>query len=98
MRELADPPAEDYDDRFQPYLDPEVVADPGGFNVKSFRSNVVFRWEYRPSSTLFVVWSQGREQDAPVRGDRSFWGDIGDLFDQRAADVFLVKVSYWLNR
>lgn len=98
VRELADARADDYEDRFQPYLDPEVADDPGGFNVKSFRSNVVFRWEYRPSSTLFVVWSQGREQSAALRGDRSFWGDIRDLFDQRAADVFLVKVSYWLNR
>ena len=27
--------------------DPEVADDPGGFNVQEFRSNVVFRWEYR---------------------------------------------------
>jgi hypothetical protein len=98
VRELADPRAGSYEDRFQPYTDPEVVADPGGFNVQEFRSNVVFRWEYRPSSTLFVVWSQGRSGFAPDRGDRSFWGDLGDLFDRRAEDVFLVKVSYWLNR
>jgi hypothetical protein len=33
-----------------------------------------------------------------VQGGRSFWGDFDDLFDQRASDVFLVKVSYWLSR
>ena len=66
--------------------------------MKEFRSNVVFRWEYRPGSTLFLVWSQGREHSAPVAGGRSFWGDFDELFGQRANDVFLVKVSYWLSR
>jgi len=28
------------------------------FNTLSFRSNVVLRWEWRPGSTLFVVWPQ----------------------------------------
>jgi hypothetical protein len=95
VRELADPNADAYDDRFQPYA---AADDPGGFNVKQFRSNAVFRWEYRPGSTLFLVWSQGREHSAPLRGDRSFWGDFDELFGQRANDVFLVKVSYWLSR
>ena len=98
VRELADPRADEYADRYQPYADPEVASDPGGFNFKEFRSNVVFRWEYRPGSTLFLVWSQGREHSAPVQGGRSFWGDFDELFGQRANDVFLVKVSYWLSR
>jgi hypothetical protein len=28
------------------------------FNSLSYRSNVVLRWEWRPGSTLFVVWQQ----------------------------------------
>ena len=98
VRELADPRADEYDDRFQPYADPAVADDPGGFNFKAFRSNAVFRWEYRPGSTLFLVWSQGREQSAPIAGNDSFWGDLDQLFSQRADNVFLVKVSYWLSR
>ena len=98
VRELADPRADEYDARYQPYNDPEVADDPGGFNFKQFRSNAVFRWEYRPGSTLFLVWSQGREHSAEVRGTNSFWGDFDELFGQRADDVFLVKVSYWLSR
>ncbi|HEU5050078.1 MAG TPA: DUF5916 domain-containing protein, partial [Gemmatimonadales bacterium] len=98
VRELANPRADEYEDRFQPYADPAVVDDPGGFNVKEFRSNAVFRWEYRPGSTLFLVWSQGRRHSAEARGDRSFWGDFDELFSQPANDVFLVKVSYWLSR
>lgn len=98
VRELADPRADSYDDRYQPYSDAAVADDPGGFNVKQFRSNAVFRWEYRPGSTLFLVWSQGRAHSAPVMGGETFWGDFDQLFAQRADDVFLVKVSYWLSR
>ena len=58
---------------------------------------MVFRWEYRPGSTLFLVWSQGREDTAPVEGTGSFRDDLGDLFGRRANDSFLVKVSYWLT-
>jgi hypothetical protein len=58
---------------------------------------VVFRWEYRPGSTLFLVWSQGREGSADLEGNRSFRGDLGDLFARRANDTFLVKVSYWIT-
>ncbi|MEO8480171.1 MAG: DUF5916 domain-containing protein [Gemmatimonadota bacterium] len=97
VRELDDPRAVHYDDRFQEYTGSGAEA-PGGFNVKAFRSNAVFRWEYRPGSTLFLVWSQGRSAFAPVQGEESFRGDFGDLFGQRAEDRFLVKVSYWLNR
>ena len=96
VRELADARAKAYDDRYQPYAD--APANPGGFNVQQFRSNAVFRWEYMPGSTLFLVWNQGREGFADREGSRSFRGDVEDLFSRRAEDRFLVKMSYWLNR
>ena len=81
------------------YEQDTVLADnPGGFNYKQFRSNVVFRWEYRPGSTLFVVWSQGRLGSTGVEGTRGFGGDLNDLFDLRPDNGFLVKLSYWINR
>jgi hypothetical protein len=97
VREIVEPRASDYSARYKPYADPAVASDPGGFNFQQFRSNVVFRWEYRPGSTLFLVWSQGREGSAPVEGTRSFRGDLGDLFARRAEDTFLVKISYWIT-
>jgi hypothetical protein len=97
VREVAQPRASSYSDRYRPYADPAVAGNPGGFNFQQFRSNVVFRWEYRPGSTLFLVWSQGRQGSAPVEGAESFTGDLGDLFGRRANDTFLVKVSYWLT-
>ena len=97
VRELGDPRAASYDARFQPYTGAEA-ANPGGFNVKQFRSNVVLRWEYRPGSALFLVWQQGRqgEPDDPRNG--SFRNDFHQLFDAPANNTFLVKISYWLDR
>ncbi|MBI2403035.1 MAG: carbohydrate binding family 9 domain-containing protein [Gemmatimonadetes bacterium] len=98
VRELADPRAPTYDDRYQPYGDPAVAGNPGGFNFKQFRSNVVLRWEYQPGSTLFLVWAQGRGASAPTEGSGSLAGDFGELFRLRADNTFLVKASYWINR
>lgn len=65
------------------------------FNTLSFRSNVVLRWEWRPGSTLYVVWQQDRSASV-VLGDRV---DIGDMFRSLAApgsNFFVVKTSFWL--
>jgi len=99
VRELsAKPRAADYVSRYQTYGDTAYTNNIGGFNFKQFRSNVVFRWEYRPGSTLFVVWSQGRQGSTGIEGARSFGGDLNDLFNRRPDNGFLVKLSYWLNR
>lgn len=99
MRELsATPRADDYDNRYTPYLDPAVTADPGGFNFKQLQSNVVFRWEYKPGSTLFAVWNQGRQGSLGREGTENFQGDVRDLFSLHPANTFLIKMSYWLNR
>ncbi|HVO35746.1 MAG TPA: DUF5916 domain-containing protein [Gemmatimonadales bacterium] len=99
VRELsATPRATRYVDRYQPYADTSVTNHPGGFNFKQFRSNVVFRWEYRPGSTLFLVWTQGRQGSAGDEGTSSFAGDFRDLLRLRPDNTFLVKIAYWLNR
>jgi uncharacterized protein DUF5916/cellulose/xylan binding protein with CBM9 domain len=98
VRELADPHAVAYTARYTPYGDTTVTDNPGGFNVQQFRSNLVFRWEYRQGSTLFLVWSQGRDGSFPIEGTRSFGGDLHELFAQRSNDIFLLKLSYWFAR
>ena len=70
-------------------------ADPD-FRVGELRSNAVLRWEYRPGSTLFVVWSSGRgtfDHDGRLQG----WDDARDLFRAPGTNVLAVKVSYWLG-
>ena len=58
----------------------------------------MFRWEYRPGSTLFVVWNEGRQGYANQEGIGTFSGDIRNLMSLHPANTFLVKMSYWLNR
>ena len=99
VRQLSvTPRADNYDDRYAPYINPPVTTNPGGFNFKALASNVVFRWEYKPGSTLFAVWNQGRQGFVPLEGAKDFQGDVRDLFNLHPANTFLVKVSYWLNR
>ena len=99
VRELsATPRVADYNSRYQPYADTSYTNNVGGFNFKQFRSNVVFRWEYRPGSSLFVVWSQGRGRSTGAEGTQSFSGDLNDLFNLAPDNSFLVKMSYWINR
>jgi len=94
VRELTVPRAERYLDRFTPYVGGVPAAD---FNVKQLRTNAVVRWEYRPGSTLFVVWSQARDQFDRDLGDFAAGRDYRNLFAARPDNVFLVKASYWLG-
>jgi hypothetical protein len=86
----------DYSSRFSPYAYDTVANGDPNFNVKSFRTTNVLRWEYKPGSTLFVVWQQARENDA-VPGGFRFGRDVHDIFGVAPRNVFLVKFAYWLN-
>jgi hypothetical protein len=66
------------------------------FNFKQLRSNAVLRWEYRPGSTLFLVWSQGRT-DATGVGEVDPRHDLGRLLAAPGTHVLLVKLTYWLG-
>ena len=99
VRQLsATPRAANYDARYATYGDTSVTNNPGGFNFKEFQSNVVFRWEYQPGSTLFVVWNEGRQGYGSAAGNDSFGGDVRNLMRLHPANTLLVKLSYWLNR
>jgi hypothetical protein len=91
-KELVNGRAEEYIDRFAPY-DYQGNAD---FKVLSFRTTNVMRWEFKPGSTLFVVWQQGRE-GFDNRGDFRFGRDYGDVFSTPATNTVLVKLAYWIN-
>jgi hypothetical protein len=65
--------------------------------LRSLRGTSVLRWEYKPGASLFVVWTQGREQSlrAPRFGGAS---ELSNVFSLAPENVFLVKLSYWLSR
>jgi hypothetical protein len=66
------------------------------FNNKYLNSNVVLRWEYRPGSRIYFVWSQSRS-DIAHPGQFRFFRDMKDLLYARGTHIFLIKVDYWLN-
>ena len=92
FKELANGRALDYQARYAPF----PYAGTPDFNVKSFRTTNVLRWEYKPGSTLFVVWQQARENDVVPNGFR-FGRDVHDIFGVSPKNVFLIKLAYWLN-
>ena len=96
-RELsATPQAASYGARFQPYTPPAGELRP--FKVTELNSNSVVRWEYRPGSTLFVVWQHGRQGFTNTVPQQSWSRDYRELFDLHPDNTFLVKVAYWLSR
>jgi hypothetical protein len=83
----------------------EISFTDPDFNFRQMRGNAVLRWEYRPGSTLFIVWNQARtaylqgpSDEAFALGrdvDRLFNGD--DSFPTPVTNVLLIKLSYWIN-
>ncbi|HVE73349.1 MAG TPA: DUF5916 domain-containing protein [Thermoanaerobaculia bacterium] len=65
------------------------------FNFRSVRGSAVVRWEFRPGSAMYVVWSENRSEVVDV-GDFRPRRDFGALPNAPSQDVFLVKFSYWL--
>lgn len=93
-RALADGRSTDATLRFRPYTS---RGAPEGFRYGQLRTNTVVRWEYRPGSVLFFVWSQGRDASGGSP-DIGIQPAYSDLFSQRPQNVFLVKASYWFGR
>ena len=73
------------------------------FAFTSLQTNTVLRWEYRPGSTLFLVWSHSRQDDVDVDAfnlaDRFLYDvratdQLIDTFDIFPKNAFLIKLSY----
>ncbi|HST62907.1 MAG TPA: DUF5916 domain-containing protein [Longimicrobium sp.] len=65
------------------------------FNIRSFRSNAVLRWEWRPGSTLFVVWQRDRFS-REIYGDDVGLGALSETFGDRGDNYLTLKMSYWI--
>ena len=89
---VVDGRADAYEDRYRPY----AYGESADFNIRSFRTTNVLRWEYRPGSSLFLVWQQGKQDDQNY-GDFRFGRDFSGVFSAPSRNVFLIKFSYWLN-
>ena len=71
------------------------------FHRRSLRGNTVLRWEFRPGSTLFFVWSQSREAalESVREADLEFrpLHRLGSSFTDDGQNIFLIKCRYWFG-
>jgi hypothetical protein len=83
----------------------EKSVEDRDFNTRSLRGNAVLRWEWRPGSTMFLVWQQQRSGSLECSVNRprcdngrfDFSRDARSIFDPHPDNVFLLKLNYWLN-
>jgi hypothetical protein len=75
---------------------PFTFDDPD-YNFKSLRLNAVFRWEMKPGSNFYVVWTR-QQQDLRYPGEFVPGRDARAMFKAPGDDIVLFKVSYWLGR
>ncbi len=94
VRQLATP--DSYD--LQPYANYD--ASQRDFSYGAVNMNMVYRWEYRPGSTIYLVWAHERDtfdsrgtHDQPENFNNNF--SVDPLFKNEAQNRFMLKVSYW---
>jgi hypothetical protein len=97
----------EYDGSTISYADGVYTVDPDGaggpapsftfndpdFRLRSLRGTFVLRWEYRPGSMLYFVWTQKRA-DTSLAGEPGFWEDLGDMLRAPGENIFLLKFTY----
>ena len=71
------------------------VSDPD-FNFLQFRSNLVARWEYRPGSVIYLVWSMDKTGSAEPL-DAALGESMQQFGNIHPNNIFLVKFSYWFS-
>jgi hypothetical protein len=96
-------------DNFSILSNPDYMADFSAypkrrdFNYKNLQSNFVARWEYRPGSTIYFVWSHSRNERDEMNPlapwgesiyDQSLGGQLSDLFRIFPKNSFMIKIDY----
>ena len=68
-----------------------------GFNFLSLRSNFIVKWEYRPGSSLFLVWQQQRDHFEVTDDNLDFSNGFEKLMSSQSINTFMVKMAYWIS-
>ena len=93
FKELVEPKSY----QFKPY----ALNENRDFHRRSLRGNTVLRWEFRPGSTLFLVWSQSREAalESIQEADLDFrpLHRLRSSFTDEGRNIFLIKCRYWFG-
>jgi hypothetical protein len=80
------------EDTYSPY-----ALDEQDFVYRALNSTFLIRWEYRPGSTIYLVWTRALGNYDGLLNNLEFSRDIKKLFSKDAENVFLAKISYWWN-
>ncbi len=75
---------------------PDYSIQNPDFNFREIRSNLVLRWEYKPGSTFYFVWTHGRSSFAN-ESVRSLGQNAENLFHLKAQNIFMMKLNYWFS-
>ena len=88
--DLADRPA----DRVSA-VDASVVGADPDFSDRELNLNLLARWEFRPGSTLFLVWTHARSAAAVT--PFALGHDLRQLWRAPAVNALQAKISYWIG-
>ncbi len=96
FKDVNAPRARRFEDRFTPLpsIESTGLGNPD-FNVRELRSTLVARWEYRPGSRVYAIWSHGQASDADTMF--SLGSDLGNLARSASEDIVMVKATYWIG-
>jgi hypothetical protein len=67
------------------------------FTNTSLRGTAVLRWQYRPGSTLYFVWTQERSGTDPS-GSIGLSSAFSAMLRDHPTNVFQIKATYWIGR
>ncbi len=73
----------------------KTIGDPN-FNYISLRGSAVLRWEYLPGSTLYLVWTQSRE-NIESTGNFELDNSFDTMLNIKPDNIFMIKLSYNLS-
>lgn len=69
----------------------------GDFLMKSFNLNAVLRWQYRPGSTLYLVWSRSHFLWDEWDGDFKPMEALRDDLLLKPENRFMLKLNTWIG-
>ena len=87
---------------YRPYLgNGRYGANQSGFdhdyNYSALNSTLLLRWEYLPGSTMYLVWTRAHSEVDDTVNTLKFTRDFKRFFSGGGDNLFLIKLSYWLN-
>jgi hypothetical protein len=75
---------------------PDYYIGNPDFNFHQFRSNLVAKWEFRPGSFIYMVWSCNKTGNTSS-SHASYGESLNQLIKAFPENMFLLKLSYWFS-